>query len=121
MRNLSQTHGTLSVATDEVGQSTWTVDLAGLTVRFVDAETSTGTYHGTSSDKMNWHGFTHEIVVSIDKDPDMAEETTAAAFKCLALRPRYSVLGHDALECIGVESIGDWKERWLAAKDIVLG
>jgi len=121
MRDLSQTHETLSVVTDEVGQPTWTVDLADLIVRLVDAEAPTGIYHGTSSGKTNWHGFTREIVASIGKDPDMVKETTAAAFKRPAPRPHYSVLGHDALERIGVEPIGDWKERWLAAKDVVLG
>lgn len=121
MRDLSQTHETLSVVTDEVGQPTWTVDLADLIVRLIDAQAPTGIYHGTSSGKTNWYEFTREIVAAIGKDPDMVKETTAAAFKRPAPRPHYSVLGHDALERIGVEPIGDWKERWLAAKDTVLG
>lgn len=121
MRDLSQTHDTLSVVTDEVGQPTWTVDLADLIVRLVDAKAPSGTYHGTSSGKTNWYEFTREIIASIGKDPEMVKETTAAAFNRPAPRPSYSVLGHDALERIGVEPIGDWKERWAVAKESVLG
>lgn len=120
MRDLSDKHETLSVVTDEIGQPTWTVDLADLIVRLIDAKAPSGTYHGTSSGQTNWHGFTREIIASIGKDPDMVKETTAAAFQRPAPRPHYSVLGHDALERIGVEPIGNWKERWAAASQIVL-
>ena len=40
---------------------------------------------------------------SIGKDPEVVKETTAAAFNRPAPRPHYSVLGHLALERIGVE------------------
>lgn len=121
MCSLSQTCKMPSVVTGEVGQSTWTVDLTDLTVRLIDAGASTGIYHGMSSGKTSWRGFTCEIVAPISKDPDMVEETTTATSKRPVPRPHYSVFGHDALKCIKVESVDDWKERWLAAKDIVLG
>ena len=43
------------------------------------------------------------------------------AFKRPAPRPAYSVLGHSALPAIGVDPIGDWRERWHAAAPSILG
>lgn len=119
MKALSETHETLSVVTDEVGQPTWTVDLADLLVRLVEENAPSGTYHGTSSGQTNWWGFTRLIMETIGKDPQMVEETTAAAFQRPAPRPHYSVLSHKALEDIGVEPIGVWDERWRAARPVM--
>ena len=121
MKRLSETHDTLSVVTDEIGQPTWTVDLADLIVRLVDAHAPSGTYHGTSSGATSWYEFTRVIMESIGKDPEMVHETTAAAFDRPAPRPHYSVLGHDELVRIGVTPIGDWEERWLEAKPVMFG
>ena len=121
MKALSETHETLSVVTDEVGQPTWTVDLADLLIRLVEAEAPSGTYHGTSSGETNWWGFTRLIMETIGKDPEMVKETTAAAFKRPAPRPHYSVLGHEALEAIGVAPIGNWDERWREAAPVMFG
>lgn len=120
MARLATERDELSVVTDEVGQPTWTCDLADLIVRLVEAKAPSGTYHGTSSGQTNWHGFTQEIVASIGKDPAMVGETTAAAFKRPAPRPSYSVLGHDELTAIGVEPIGPWEERWAEAAPEIL-
>ena len=120
MATLAQTHDELSVVTDDGGQPTWTCDLADLIVRLVESEAPSGIYHGTASGKTNWWNFTREIMASIGKDPEMVKETTAAAFKRPAPRPHFSVLGHDALERVGVEPIGDWKDRWQEASESVL-
>ncbi|MFP7695690.1 dTDP-4-dehydrorhamnose reductase [Trueperella sp. LYQ143] len=121
MATLAQSHPTLSVVTDEVGQPTWTCDLADLIIRLVDAGAPTGIYHGTASGQTSWHGFTQEIISSIGKDPQIVTETTAAAFNRPAPRPSYSVLAHDSISAIGLEPIGDWKERWAVAAPVVLG
>lgn len=120
MAKLSDTHPQLQVVTDELGQPTWTRDLADLIIRLVEAGVPSGIYHGTSSGQTNWHGFTKEIVSAYGKDPAMVGQTTAAAFKRPAPRPSYSVLGHDSLNAVGIEPIGDWKERWEQAAASVL-
>lgn len=121
MVRLSETHETLKVVVDEVGQPTWTVDLADLIVRLVDAKAPSGVYHGTSQGQTSWNGFTKEIMTAVGKDPEMVHETTAAAFDRPAKRPSFSALSHDALTAIGVEPIGEWNERWQVAASIVLG
>lgn len=121
MARLAAERDELAVVVDEVGQPTWTRDLADLIIRLVDAKAPSGTYHGTSSGQTNWYGFTREIVATIGKDPDMVGETTAAAFNRPAPRPSYSVLDHGALTALGIAPIGPWQERWQAAASSVLG
>lgn len=121
MARLARERDSLAVVTDQVGQPTWTRDLADLLVRLVEADAAPGTYHGTSSGSTSWHGFTRLIVETLGKDPAMVGETTADAFPAKAPRPAYSVLGHGSVRAAGVEPIGDWAERWRAAAPEVLG
>jgi dTDP-4-dehydrorhamnose reductase len=119
MARLAAERERLTVVDDQVGQPTWTRDLADLMVRLVDAGSPAGTYHGTSSGRTSWFGFTQRIVASAGLDTPV-EPTTSEAFVRPAPRPAYSVLGHDALHAAGVAPIGDWAERWDAAAGEVL-
>jgi dTDP-4-dehydrorhamnose reductase len=120
MARLAADRDELQVVADQVGQPTWTVDVADLVVRLVEAGAPSGTYHATSGGQVSWHGFTRRIVAALGKDPAMVRETTSDAFVRPAPRPAFSVLGHEALERAGVTPIGDWDERWDAAASIVL-
>lgn len=113
--------GTVAVVTDEVGQPTWTVDLAELVLRLVDAGAPAGTYHGTSGGRTSWFEFARAVVESTGGDPELVTPTTSAAFGRAAQRPAFSVLGHAALDAAGVPAIGDWAARWSAAAPRVLG
>ena len=53
-------------------------------------------------------------------DPEIVRPTTSADYARPAPRPAYSVLGHDALERVGVRPIGDWQGRWQEAAATVL-
>lgn len=112
--------GALQVVADQVGQPTWTRDLADLVLRLVEAQAPAGTYHGTSSGSTSWHGFAQAAVASAGLDAGAVSPTTSDAYVRPAPRPAYSVLGHDALVRAGVAPIGDWQERWRAAADEVL-
>lgn len=113
--------GTATVIDDQVGQPTWTVDLAELVVRLVAAGAPSGTYHGTSSGGVSWYGFAREIAATVGLDPDVVVPTTSAQFVRPAARPPYSVLGHDRLRAIGVDAIGPWDERWSRAGSTLIG
>ncbi|WP_407320620.1 dTDP-4-dehydrorhamnose reductase [Isoptericola halotolerans] len=119
MARLAAERDQLAVVDDQVGQPTWTRDLAELIVRLVDADAPAGTYHGTSSGRTSWFGFTQRIVVTAGYDTTV-EPTTSENFPRPAPRPAYSVLGHDSLRAAGVAPIGDWAERWDAAAPEVL-
>ncbi|AEG45110.1 dTDP-4-dehydrorhamnose reductase [Isoptericola variabilis] len=120
MARLGADRDLLTVVHDQVGQPTWTVDLADLVVRLVAAGAPAGTYHGTSSGSASWFEFTERIVASAGLDVRV-EPTTSDAFVRPAPRPAYSVLGHDALLAAGVEPIADWADRWDVAAETVLG
>ncbi|MFH5824190.1 dTDP-4-dehydrorhamnose reductase [Georgenia sp. AZ-5] len=121
MARLAAERPELQVVGDQVGQPTWTADVADLLRRLVDAGAPSGVYHATATGYVSWHGFTKEIVSSIGRSPEMVKETTSEAFVRPAPRPAFSVLGHDALERAGVAPIGDWAERWHAAAPDVVG
>lgn len=107
--------GALTVVADQVGQPTWTGDLADLVVRLVAADVPGGIYHGTSAGVASWCDFAKTAVASAGMDPEIVAPTTSAEFVRPAPRPAYSVLGHDQLVDVGVEPIGPWEERWRAA------
>ena len=113
--------GTISVVDDQVGQPTWTRDVADLVVRLVEADAPAGTYHATSSDQTSWFGFAQRVVEAAGLDPAIVTPTDSQAFQRPAPRPAYSVLGHDALDRVGIAPIGPWEQRWAEASAEVLG
>jgi dTDP-4-dehydrorhamnose reductase len=118
---VARERGGLDVVDDQVGQPTWTADLAELVVALVQAQAPAGTYHGTSSGQVSWHGFAQAVVGAAGLDEQIVRPTTSAAFTRPAPRPAYSVLDHASVRAAGVEPIGDWRERWAVAAESVLG
>lgn len=118
---LARDRGALSVVGDQVGQPTWTRDVAALVLRLVQAEVPAGTYHATASGQASWCEFARAVVASAGLDPAIVQPTTSEAYPRPAPRPAYSVLGHAALDRAGVPAIGDWRDRWAAAAADVLG
>lgn len=112
--------GALDVVADQVGQPTWTVDLADLVCRLVEAHAPAGTYHGTSSGQASWYEFARAVVATAGLDPEIVSPTTSDLFVRAAQRPAYSVLAHDNLRAAGVTPIGEWAERWAVAGHEVL-
>ncbi len=120
MARLVRERGSVSVVDDQVGQPTWTMDVADLIIRLVAADAPAGRYHATSSGQCSWFDLARAVVASAGQDAEAVAPTDSAAFARPAPRPSYSVLGHDALLRAGVAPIGDWRERWAAAADTVL-
>lgn len=120
MARLGAERDVLTVVDDQLGQPTWTVDLADLIVRLVIARAPAGTYHGTSSGEVTWHGFAKAIMAAAGLSPRV-DPVSSAAFAAKAPRPAYSVLGHDQLRAVGVAPIRNWAERWAIAAPSVLG
>ncbi len=110
----------LRVVEDQVGQPTWTCDVADLVVRLVRAQAPAGAYHATSSGSTSWWGFAREVARAVGVDPEVVRPVGSEEFVRPAERPAYSVLSHAALEEVGVAPIGDWRERWLLAAPVVL-
>lgn len=120
MARLAAERDRWQVVADQVGQPTWTVDLADLVVRLIEAAVPAGTYHGTAAGQVSWHGFAQLVVQGLGLDPAVVTATTSEQFRRPAPRPAYSVLGHDALHAAGVAPIGHWARRWHTAAPVVL-
>lgn len=118
---LVRERGRGAVVTDQVGQPTWTRDVADLIIRLVETQAPAGTYHATSTGQCSWFDFARAVVASTGLDPEQVTPTTSEAFPRPAPRPAYSVLAHDALIAAGLDPIGPWRERWEAAATVVLG
>ncbi|QKS13865.1 dTDP-4-dehydrorhamnose reductase [Curtobacterium sp. Csp1] len=115
MVRLAGSHETVSVVTDQMGQPTWTGDLARHIVAMLDADAPAGTYHGTNGGQGSWFDFTKAIFAEVGLDPDRVLPTDSAAFVRPAPRPAYSVLGHDAWSRAGLAPMRDWREALHAA------
>ena len=115
MINLEKSKDTISVVNDQVGQPTWTNDLASQVITLVDSEAPAGTYHATSSGQTTWFGLTQRIFELIGADPNRVLPTTTEAFPRPAPRPAYSVLGHGSWKAVGMNPIRVWDEALIAA------
>lgn len=121
MLRLERERDTVSVVDDQVGQPTWSRDLAGQIRRMVAADVPPGIYHGTSTGQTTWYDFTREIFRLAGADPDRVLPTTTAAFPRPAPRPAYSVLGHDQWAAVGVSPMRPWQEALGEALPLIAG
>ena len=121
LERVLQERGSIDVVDDQIGQPTWTVDLARLVLELVRAQAPSGSYHGTSSGSASWYEFAAAVAATGGIDPSLVHRTTSERFVRPAPRPAYSVLGHGAFTATGVAPIGDWRERWGVAAPTVIG
>ena len=117
MLKLAAARDTLSVVDDQVGQPTWTADLAAQIVALLDSDAPAGIYHGTSSGVTSWFGFARAVFATAGLDPERVTPTDSSQFVRPAPRPAYSVLGHDAWAAAGLSPIRDWREALAAAAE----
>jgi dTDP-4-dehydrorhamnose reductase len=117
MLRLAAGHDTVSVVTDQLGQPTWTADLAGWITALVDSDAAPGIYHGTNGDSASWFAFARAVFDNAGLDPDRVLPTDAASFPRPAPRPAYSVLGHTSWTRAALDTPRPWREALDAAFD----
>lgn len=110
MLGLEQTKETLSVVDDQVGQPTWSRDLARQIILLGESDAQPGIYHGTNSGQTSWYGLTLRIFELIGADPDRVLPTTTDQFPRPAPRPPYSVLSHDRWATAGLPEMRSWDQ-----------
>jgi dTDP-4-dehydrorhamnose reductase len=110
MRRLAVDRPEIAVVTDQIGQPTWTGDLADRIVALLDADAPAGIYHGTNSGQASWFEFARAVFSESGLDPERITPTDSASFVRPAPRPAYSVLGHDAWARTGLAPMRDWRE-----------
>ena len=110
MIRLEQERHTIDVVDDQYGQPTWTVDVASQIIALVRSGAASGIYHATSSGETTWFGLAREVFGLLGADPARVRATTSEAYPRPAVRPSYSVLGHDGWVKADLEPIGDWRD-----------
>jgi len=110
MLKLAAQRDTVSVVDDQVGQPTWTGDLARQVVALVDADAPAGVYHGTASGRASWFDFARAVFATAGLDPERVLPTDSSSFVRPAPRPAFSVLGHDAWSAAGLAPMRAWDE-----------
>jgi dTDP-4-dehydrorhamnose reductase len=102
----------LRVVDDQLGQPTWTKDLADQVLAFSELSESPNIVHAVSSGEASWFEFAREIVRGYP-----IEAVSSAEFVTPAKRPNYSVLDNSSELVL---PIGNWQERWMEAKSSVI-
>ena len=115
MLRLAAERDELTVVSDQVGQPTWTLDLANQIVALLDSGAPAGIYHGTNSGEASWYDFARAIFSAAGLDADRVKPTDSSQFVRPAPRPPYSVLGHSAWKTVGLAPMRNWREALAAA------
>lgn len=110
MLDLAHSKDSWSVVDDQLGQPTWTHDLAEHLVRLIDSEAPAGIYHGTNSGQTSWFEFAQTVLTEAGLDPQRVTPTDSSSFIRPAPRPRYSVLGHSRWTEVGIKPMRPWRE-----------
>lgn len=116
MLNLSETHDTIRVVSDQFGSPTYTYDLARLLVDMVLTD-KYGIYHATNEGVCSWYDFAcaifREAGAQVNVLPVSTEEYGAKAN-----RPANSRMSKDKLSENGFERLPSWQDalkRYIAA------
>jgi dTDP-4-dehydrorhamnose reductase len=122
-----------AVVDDQLGQPTWSLDVARQIRALVDGDAAPGVYHATSSGETTWYDLAAEVFrlaaaerpapgppPGADGEPPAPTRTTSESYRRPAPRPAYSVLGHAAWAAAGIAPIGDWRDALQRAFPAVL-
>lgn len=120
MLGLERTRDVVSVVDDQVGQPTWSMDLARQITALADSDAPPGVYHGTNAGQTSWFGFARRIFELAGADPQRVQPTTTEAFPRPAPRPGYSVLGHDRWASVGLAPMRGWDEALAQAMPAIM-
>jgi dTDP-4-dehydrorhamnose reductase len=110
MLSLASERDTVSVVTDQVGQPTWTLDVARLINALIESNAPGGIYHATNGDSATWFVFAQELFRRAGLDPKRVLPTTSDEFVRPAPRPAYSVLSHTAWTRAALDVPRSWRE-----------
>ncbi|MEU6232728.1 dTDP-4-dehydrorhamnose reductase [Kitasatospora sp. NPDC047058] len=113
MLKLAAQRDSLDVVDDQQGQPTWSYALAQRLAELGRAalagQAPAGVYHGTASGRTTWCGLARETYRLSGLDPERIRPTTSEAFVRPAVRPSFSVLGHDGWAAAGLAPLPDWQ------------
>jgi dTDP-4-dehydrorhamnose reductase len=124
MLRLAAERDTVAVVDDQQGPPTWSYALARQVVALAGAtaagRAAPGAYHGTAAGSTTWYGLARAVFAEAGLDPARVRPTTSDRFPRPAVRPAYSVLGHDRWAGTGVAPLPDWRAMLTEAMPVLL-
>ena len=120
MQRLAGERERLTVVADQLGQPTWTVDLAEGIVRIVDGGDPYGIWHATGAGQCSWFELAQAVFDELGLDPGRVAPITTKEFPLPAPRPPYSVLSHDMWAAAGIDPLPHWRDALRRAAPTVL-
>ncbi len=101
----------LAFVTDQIGNPTFTADLAPM-IRRLAVDRRSGMHHVTNQTATSWYGFARDVVTAMGKNPDMVQPITTADLQPPrpAKRPANSVLDNAVLRMAGLPLLRDFHE-----------
>lgn len=109
MLRLGKERGAVSVVNDQIGNPTYTYDLAKLVVDMIQSD-KYGTYHATNSgDFISWYDFACEIFKQAGLDVDVTP-VDSNTFPAAAKRPNNSRMNQGELDRNGFVRLPSWQD-----------
>lgn len=109
MLRLGKERGAVSVVSDQIGQPTYTYDLARLVVDMIQTE-EYGTYHATNSGEfISWYDFAKEIFRQAGMDVEVTP-VDSSQFPAKAKRPHNSRMNQTELDKHGFDRLPSWQD-----------
>lgn len=99
----------ISVVNDQLGQPTFSDDLADQLFHMVARRAPSGIYHGTNSGESTWYEFACEIFRLAGQDTNRVKPISSVAYPTTVARPINSVLGQDKWSEVGMTPMKNWK------------
>lgn len=110
MLRLGKERGAVNVVNDQVGNPTYTFDLAKLVVDMIQTD-KYGTYHATNSgDFISWYDFACEIFKQAGMSDVKVTPVDSAAFSAKATRPKNSRMNQTELDKNGFKRLPTWQD-----------
>lgn len=106
----AQTGQPIQVVNDQIGQPTWTRDLAYKALELITTDAPAGIYHGTNAGEASWFEFAQAVVEEAGFTPDIVTPMASTDLVRAAPRPMYSVLSHGRWSSVGIEPMRNWRE-----------
>lgn len=110
MLRLGKEKGAVSVVNDQIGNPTYTFDLAKLVVDMIQTD-KYGTYHATNSgDFISWYDFACEIFRQAGMNYVKVTPVDSTAFPAKAIRPKNSRMNQTELDKNGFKRLPTWQD-----------
>jgi len=112
MLRLGLENPTVTVVEDQMGQPTWTMDVARMIKNLIESSIPSGMFHATNSGHTSWFLFAKRLFESASWDPERVIATQSAHFSRPAPRPSWSVLGHSHWQEVSLPLPRPWESAF---------